>query len=113
MKKRFIVKKVKVVWRNSMIAGNPIVRSFQKFGVYDRDWENDRFYCPRPSGEFVNQMAGRKYRVVVDDEELAKNIAARLEELLNTVPNAKRIDFNGLSSYVSDVNNITIRCVEC
>ena len=37
MKNRFIVKKVKIVWRNSMIAGNPVVRSFQKFGVYDNN----------------------------------------------------------------------------
>ena len=44
MKNRFIVKKVKIVWRNSMIAGNPITRSFQKFGVYDRNWQNDN-YC--------------------------------------------------------------------
>ena len=44
MQKRFIVKPVKIVWRNSMIAGNPITRSFQKFGVYDRNWQNDN-YC--------------------------------------------------------------------
>ena len=36
MQKRFIVRPVKIVWRNSMIAGNPITRSFQKFGVYGK-----------------------------------------------------------------------------
>ena len=36
-KKRFIVKKVKTCWRSSMIAGNPIIRKFTKYGIYDRD----------------------------------------------------------------------------
>ena len=45
MKNRFIVKPVKIVWRNSMLAGNPISNSFKKFGIYDRNWESDRFCC--------------------------------------------------------------------
>ncbi len=115
--KRFIVKKVKIVWRNSMLAGNPIERSFVKFGVYDRNWQEDRYCCcPRPGGEWAtNNGQGRKYRVVVDDEAVAKLVAARLEELLAMVPGAKRIDFNGLKSWLREdgVKNISINRVEC
>ena len=115
--KRFIVKKVKVVWRNSMLAGNPIERSFVKFGVYDRNWQEDRYCCcPRPGGEWAtNNGQNRKYRVVVDDEEVAKKVAARLEELLAMVPGTKRIDFNGLTSWMraDSVEKISIKKVEC
>ena len=115
--KRFIVKNVKIVWRNSMLAGNPIERSFVKFGVYDRNWQEDRYCCcPRPGGEWAtNNGQGRKFRVVVDDEAVAKMVAARLEELLAMVPGAKRIDFNGLNSWLREdgVKNISINKVEC
>ena len=111
--KRFIVKQVKVVWRNNMIAGNPVVRSFQKFGVYDRNWKDDHFcYCPRPIGEFASSINNRKFRVVVDNENLAKAIATKLEELLQLTPGAKHIDFNGLSNYIEDANEISIKKVE-
>lgn len=43
-KKRFIVKAVKTCWRSSMIAGNPITRKFIKYGVYDRDWQDEHCY---------------------------------------------------------------------
>ena len=79
MQKRFIVRPVKIVWRNSMIAGNPITRSFQKFGVYDRNWQNDNYcWCPNPGGKFVSDWQARKYRVVVDNEGLAKQIGEKL-----------------------------------
>lgn len=115
MQKRFIVKPVKIVWRNSMIAGNPITQSFKKFGVYDRNWEHDRYCCcPRPGGEWAtNNGQSRKYRVVVDNEDLAKNIAEKMNTLLQTVPNVQRIDFNGISSWMTDVDSITIKKVEC
>ena len=116
--KRFIVKKVKIVWRNSMIAGNPITRSFTKFGVFDRNWENDRYCCcPRPGGEFAtNNGQWRKYRVIVDDEAVAKKIAEKLESLLKMVPGTKQIDFNGLSTWISSdetIEKISIKKVEC
>lgn len=87
MKKRFIVKKVKIVWRNSMLAGNPIERSFTKFGVFDRNWEHDRWCsCPRPGGEWAtNNGQSRKYRIVVDDEAKASRIAAKLNELAASI----------------------------
>ena len=89
MQKRFIVKPVKIVWRNSMTAGNPITRSFQKFGVYDRNWQNDNYcWCSNPGGQFVSDWQARKYRVVVDNEELAKQIAEKLETLYSS--NAKK-----------------------
>ena len=77
-----------------MIAGNPVIRSFTKFGVYDRNWNEDWYCsCPRPGGEFTNQMQSRKFRLVVDDEQLAKQVAAKMNELLKLVPGAKRIKF--------------------
>ena len=87
MKNRFVVKPVKIVWRNSMLAGNPVVRSFTKFGVYDRCWENDRFCsCPRPGGEWAtNNGQYRKYRIVVDEKDKAKLIAAKMNELVGLV----------------------------
>ena len=98
-----------------MIAGNPITRSFQKFGVYDRNWKEDWYCsCPRPCGEWAtNNGQSRKYRVVVDNEELAKQIAEKLETLSRNVPNAKRIAFEGISSWMTDADSITIKKVEC
>lgn len=114
MKNRFIVKPVKIVWRNSMLAGNPIERSFKKFGVFDRNWENDRFCCcPRPGGEWTsNNGQSRKYRIVVDDEAKAKRIAAKMNELVGLVSGGPdcMIDFaigtnNGLRSYSSYISD--------
>lgn len=119
--KRFIVKKVKIVWRNSMLAGNPISRSFTKFGVFDRNWEHDRYCCcPRPGGEWsTNNGQSRKYRIVVDDEDKAKRIAAKMNELAEAIGgNMCQIEFGlmtpsyvrALSSYISDedIGNIII-----
>lgn len=114
MKNRFIVKKVKIVWRNSMLAGNPISRSFTKFGVFDRNWESDHFCrCPRPGGEWTsNNGQSRKYRIVVDDEAKAKRIAAKMNELVGLVSGGPdcMIDFaigtnNGLRSYSSYISD--------
>ena len=125
MKNRFIVKKVKIVWRNSMIAGNPISRSFTKFGVFDRNWESDDFCrCPRPGGEWAsNNGQARKYRIVVDDEAKAKRIAKKMNELVGLVIDGREymIDFaidtnNGLCSYSSfisdeDIDNLVIKTI--
>lgn len=114
MKNRFIVKPVKIVWRNSMLAGNPISNSFKKFGIYDRNWESDRFCCcPRPGGEWAtNNGQYRKYRLVVDDEAKADRIAAKLNELVSMIQNGNtsEVDFgvawtggiNRLSTYIAD-----------
>lgn len=86
MKNRFIVKPVKIVWRNSMIVGNPIVRSFKKFGVFDRNWQNDSYcFCPNPGGQFVADWHARKYRIVINDEAKAKRIATKMNELVGLV----------------------------
>ena len=125
MKNRFIVKKVKIVWRNSMIAGNPISRSFTKFGVFDHNWESDDFCrCPRPGGEWAsNNGQARKYRIVVDDEAKAKRIAEKMNELVGLVSDSPdcMIDFaigtnNGLCSYSSfisdeDIDNLVIKTI--
>ena len=124
MKNRFIVKPVKIVWRNSMIAGNPISRSFKKFGVYDRNWQNDGYcFCPNPGGSFVQNWQARKYRLVLDEEDKAKRIADKLNELsvncLNAIGGDKcEIEFgvmtngciNALRSFISDedIDNIVI-----
>lgn len=122
MKSRFIAKKVKIVWRNSMIAGNPIVRSFTKFGVFDRNWENDRYCrCPRPGGEWpTDNGSNRKYRVVVDDEALAKKLACKLNSLVSTIHNGatSQVEFGvahadgtmPLSTYVTD-DDISRVCI--
>ncbi len=114
MKNRFIVKPVKIVWRNSMLAGNPIERSFKKFGVFDRNWESDRFCCcPRPGGEWTsNNGQYRKYRIVVDDEAKAKKLADKFNNLVSMIQNGatSQVDFgvawtggiNRLSTYIAD-----------
>ena len=125
MKNRFIVKKVKIVWRNGMIAGNLISRSFTKFGVFDRNWESDDFCrCPRPGGEWAsNNGQARKYRIVVDDEAKAKRIAEKMNELVGLVSDGRDcmidfvIDTNGdlrpYSSYISDedIDNLVIKTI--
>lgn len=123
MKNRFVVKSVKVVWRSSMIAGNPITRSFQKFGVYDRNWKNDHlFYCPNPGGEFLSPINGQKYRVVFDNKDLAIKLANKMNELTNDrfknnvpiVPIKFKFFKNGayydISSYITeaDIDNVAI-----
>lgn len=113
MKNRFIVKKVKIVWRNSMLAGNPIEDSFTKFGVYDNNWQNDSYcWCSDPGGQFVSDWQARKYRIVVDDEAKAKRIAAKMNELVGLVSGGPdcMIDFaidtsNGLRSYSSYISD--------
>lgn len=114
MKNRFIVKKVKIVWRNSMLAGNPISHAFTKFGVFDRNWESDHFCrCPRPGGEWPsNNGQSRKYRIVVDDEAKAQRIATKMNELVGLVSGGPdcMIDFaistnNGLRSYSSFISD--------
>ena len=113
MKNRFIVKPVKIVWRNSMIVGNPIERSFTKFGVFDRNWQNDSYcFCPNPGGQFVADWQARKYRIVVDDEAKAKRIAAKMNELVGLVSGSPdcSINFaistnNGLRSYSSYITD--------
>ena len=91
MKSRFIVKKVKIVWRNSMLAGNPIERSFTKFGIYDRNWQHDCWcYCPRPDGEWLtNNGQSHKFRLVVDEEDKAKRITSKLNELATAIGEEK------------------------
>jgi len=122
MKSRFIVKQVKIVWRNSMLAGNSVSRSFTKFGVYDRNWEHDRFcYCPNPGGEWAskNSYQPRKYRIVVDEKDKAKRIADKLNELTVAIGGDNcEIEFGVMTpSYVSalrsfigdeDIGNIVI-----
>ena len=113
MKNRFIAKQVKIVWRNSMIAGNSISRSFTKFGVFDRNWQNDSYcFCPNPGGQFVADWQAHKYRIVVDDETKAKRIAAKMNELVGLVSGGPdcSINFaistnNGLRSYSSYITD--------
>ena len=120
MKNRFIVKPVKIVWRNSMLAGNPISCSFTKFGVFDRNWQNDGYcFCPNPGGSFVRDWQARKYRLVLDEEDKAKRIADKLNELSVAINGDKcEIEFgfmtngciNALRSFISDedIDNIVI-----
>lgn len=114
--KRFIVKKVTVVWRNSMIAGNPVTRRFQKFGVYDRNWADDHYCCcPRPGGDFVSQANYHKYRLVVDDNDMAQKVADRMNELLEARQPVKRIKFKfPFISFCkeSDIPKITVAITE-
>lgn len=118
--KRFIVKKVKIVWRNSMLAGNPIERSFVKYGIYDRNWQEDHYCCcPRPGGEWAtNNGQSRKFRLVLDDEAKAKRIADTMNALTWAIKGDKsQIEFgvetptgiNYLSTYIRDEDILHIR----
>lgn len=122
MKNRFIVKPVKIVWRSSMIAGNPITRRFQKFGIFDRNWESDSFYCPNPGGQFLSSSNGRKYRVVLENKDLATKLANKMNELANNrfKENVSDVSIKfkfcknnacyDISSYITeaDIDNMTI-----
>ena len=93
-KKRFIVKEVKTCWRSSMIVGNPITRKFTTYGVYDRDWQNEQCYCFH-APEFVSRGSfnEKKFRIVLDDKEAAQAVADKMNELFESIPGCKHIDF--------------------
>lgn len=94
-KKRFTVRKVKTCWRNSMIAGNPIVRRFEKYAVEDRDWMNDRFSGLPFHESFVNQHANtRKYRRLCDTKEEATDIAEQMNHLFEVAGKPTMIRFS-------------------
>ena len=118
--KRFIVKKVKIVWRNSMLAGNPIERSFVKYGIYDRNWQEDHYcYCPYPCGEWsTNNGQSRKFRLVIDDEAKAKRIADTMNALTWAIKGDKaQIEFGietptgikCLTAYIRDEDILHLR----
>lgn len=114
--KRFIVKKVAIVWRNSMIAGNPITRRFEKFGVYDRNWQNDPYcWSLNPGGEFVSDWQAHKYRLVLDDKDMAQKVADKMNKLLEARQPVKRIKFRfPFISFCqeSDIPKITVAITE-
>ena len=93
-KKRFIIKEVKTCWRSSMIAGNPITRKFTKYGVYDRDCQNDRCYCfHAPQFVSCGSFNEKKFRIVLDDKETAQKVADKMNALFESIPGCKCIDF--------------------
>lgn len=94
-KKRFITRKVKTCWRNSMIAGNPITRTFEKYAVEDREWMNDRFSGLSFHESFVNRNTNtRKFRRLCDSKEEAEKIAEQMNTLCLSLGNPKAINFS-------------------
>ena len=92
---RFTVRKVKCCYRNSMIAGNPITHSFERFGIYDKDWNNDRF---RGLSAFNNVLKNKnqsgKFRRLYDTREEADAAAAEMNRLWNECGRPAMIKFN-------------------
>ena len=73
---RFSVRKVKCCYRNAMIVGNPIEKTFERFAVYDKGWQYDNF------------------RRLCQTQEEAQKTAAEMNRLWNNCGCPEMIKFN-------------------
>ena len=92
---RFSVRKVKCCYRNSMIAGNPITHSFERFGIYDKEWNSDRF-CGLSAFNNVlkNKMQSEKFRRLYNTRKEADAAAAEMNRLWDNCGRPAMIKFS-------------------
>lgn len=94
---RFTVRKVKCCYRNSMIAGNPIEKTFERFAVYDKNWKTAGYDCGLNYDDckyLMNPYNGGKYRRLCDSEEDAVKVAAEMNQLWINCQMPDHIKFN-------------------
>lgn len=93
---RFTVRKVKCCYRNSMIAGNPITKLFEMFGIYDKGWQTDRFGGLSPFENVLkNKMQSRKFRKqLYRTEEEARKDAEEMNRLWDNCGRPEMIQFS-------------------
>ena len=93
---RFSVRKVKCCYRNAMIVGNPIEKTFERFAVYDKLWKNC-YGCGLHYDDckyLMNPRNGDKFRRLSDIEEDAVKAAAEMNRLWNACGCPEMIKFN-------------------
>lgn len=96
--KRFTIRKKTFVYRNSMLAGNPISKRFQMFCIFDRNWENER-KCLSFRG-YENSRCGQRMtgsyelRAAFKNETKAKELCAKMNEETVKLGNPRSISFN-------------------
>lgn len=81
---RFSVRKVKCCYRNSMIAGNPIEKTFERFAVYDKNWKTAGYDCGLNYDDckyLMNPHNGGKYRRLFESEVEARKAADEMNRL--------------------------------
>ena len=93
---RFTVRKVKCCYRNSLVAGNPITKSFEMFGIYDKGWEYDNFCCLSPFENVLkNKTQSRKFRErLFRLAEDARKAADEMNRLWESCGRPEMIKFN-------------------
>lgn len=92
---RFSVRKVKCCYRNSMIAGNPITKSWESFGIFDKGWQYDNFRGLSPFNNVLkNKMQSGKFRRLCETQEEAQKAAAEMNRLWNNCGCPEMIKFN-------------------
>lgn len=93
---RFTVRKIKCCYRNSMILGNPIEKTFERFAVYDKLWKNC-YGCGLHYDDckyLMNPRNGEKFRRLCDFEEDAVKAAAEMNQLWINCQMPDHIKFN-------------------
>ena len=94
---RFSVRKVKCCYRNAMIAGNPIEKTFERFAVYDKNWKTFGYVCGLNYDDckyLMNPHNGAKYRRLFDDEASANKAAIEMNRLWNACGRPEMIKFS-------------------
>ena len=92
---RFSVRKVKCCYRNAMIVGNPIEKTFERFAVYDKGWQYDNFRGLSPFNNVLkNKMQSEKFRRLCETQEEAQKTATEMNRLWNNCGCPEMIKFN-------------------
>lgn len=96
--KRFTIRRKTFVYRNSMIAGNPISKRFQMFCIFARYWENERkclSFRGYENSQYGQCMTGSyELRAAIKDEARAKELCAKMNEEYAKLGNPRSISFN-------------------
>ena len=95
---RFSVRKVKCCYRNSMIFGNPIEKTFERFAVYDKNWKTAGYDCGLDyddSKYLINPYNGGKYRRLFESEDEAYRAADEMNHLWINCQMPELIKFTG------------------
>ena len=92
---RFSVRKVKCCYRNSMLAGNPITKSWESFGIFDKGWQYDNFRGLSPFNNVLkNKMQSGKFRRLYDSPDEAQKAADEMNRLWEACGKPDMIKFN-------------------
>ncbi len=94
--KRFTVRKISFVYRNSMLAGNPICKSFKMTVIVDRQWQNGCKGLSFRGYEWSTRRVtgSSEFRAAFKDDAKAKEICKQMNELNEKYGAPTNIYFN-------------------